>query len=180
MSQKLERFHKYLHLYQKLVKANAENFVDENLAEDVAQETYLKMYQHLDYLEDDRVKNWLIVVSGNIAKDYLKKGGSTFVECVDPTNLNTEMEGRFPSAEEYYEELERRKAARDLYGTACNLLYEKNPDWYYIMIDSRELEMTSTEIAKVLKITPANVDVMRHRARAFLRKELGKQYKELF
>ena len=180
MSQKLERFHKYLRLYQKLVKANAGNFVDEKLAEDVTQETYIKMYEHLDYLEDERVKNWLIVVSGNIAKDYLKKGGNAFTESMDPNDLQKEMDGRAPSAEESYEEIEKQKAALELYRTACNLLYEKNPNWYFIMIDSRELGMTSAQIAEVLNTTAANVDVMRSRAREFLRKKLGDEYKSLF
>lgn len=180
MSQKLERFHKYLNLYQKLVKANAGNFVDEKLAEDVTQETYIKMYEHLDYLEDDRVKNWLIVVSGNIAKDYLKKGGNVFVESMAPNNLLTEMEDRTPSAEESFEEQEKQKAALELYRTACNLLYEKNPNWYFIMIDSRELGMTSAQIAEVLNTTVANVDVMRSRAREFLRKKLGDKFNDLF
>ena len=75
MSQKLEKFHKYLELYQSLVKVNAGKFVDDQLAEDVVQETFLKMYERLDYLKDDTVKQWLIVVSGNIAKDYIRKGG---------------------------------------------------------------------------------------------------------
>ena len=45
MSQKLEKFHKYLNLYQKLIKKNAGQFVDGQLAEDVAQETFIKMYE---------------------------------------------------------------------------------------------------------------------------------------
>ena len=67
MSQKLEKFHKYLELYQNLVKVNAGKFVDDQLAEDVAQETFLKMLDRLDYLKDETVKEWLTVVSRNTA-----------------------------------------------------------------------------------------------------------------
>ena len=109
MSQKLERFHKYLNLYQKLVKANAGNFVDDQLAEDVAQETFIKMYEHLDVLKDETVKQWLIVVSGNIAKDYLKKGGSLQIESMNPSDLMVQMEGRADSAEESFEKQEKEK-----------------------------------------------------------------------
>lgn len=43
MNQKLEKFHRYMNLYQQLVKVNAGRFVGEQLSEDVAQETFIKM-----------------------------------------------------------------------------------------------------------------------------------------
>ena len=180
MSQKLERFEVYLQKYEKLVVANAGNYVDDQLAEDVAQDTFLKMYEHLDYLEDDKIKSWLIVVSGNIAKDYLKKGGKYKAESMDPVDLQFQMEARYESAEESFERSEKQKAARHLLWTALNLLYEKNPNWYYIMLDSYALGMTSREIANVLDTTPGNVDVMKARARAYLKKKLGKDCQDFF
>ena len=180
MSQKLERFHKYLNLYQKLVKVNAGKFVDEQLAEDVAQETFLKMYEHLDYLEDDMVKNWLVVVSGNIAKDYIRKGGKYETDEIEPVTLAESMDECVESAEESYENSIKKKAAFDLLRTALLLLYEKNPIWYYVILDSCYLGMSSAEISKVLHITPGNVDVIKSRARTYLRKKLGKEFSDYF
>ena len=180
MSQKLDKFQRYLHQYQKLIMVNAGNFVDDQLAEDVTQETLMKMFQHIDYLEDNMVKQWLIVVSGNIAKDYLKKGGKYKAEFMDPVDLQFQMEARYESAEESFERSEKQKAARHLLWTALNLLYEKNPNWYYIMLDSYALGMTSREIANVLDTTPGNVDVMKARARAYLKKKLGKDCQDFF
>ena len=180
MSQKLEKFHKYLNLYQKLVKVNAGKFVDEQLAEDVAQETFLKMYERLDYLKDDTVKQWLIVVSGNIAKDYVRKGGQYETSSMEPEILMAHMEQRVESAEESYENDEKHKAVLELLRTACELLYDKNPNWYYVMLDSYYMGMSSAEIAEMLKTTTGNVDVMKSRARNYLRKKLGKQCYEFF
>ncbi len=180
MSQKLEKFHKYLNLYQKLVKVNAGKFVDEQLAEDVAQETFLKMYERLDYLKDDTVKQWLIVVSGNIAKDYVRKGGQYETSSMEPEILMAHMEQRVESAEESYENDEKHKAVLELLRTACELLYDKNPNWYYVMLDSYYMGMSSAEIAEMLKTTTGNVDVMKSRARSYLRKKLGKQCYEFF
>lgn len=95
MSQKLDKFQRYLHLYQKMIVANAGNFVDDQLVEDVTQDTLMKMFQHIDYLEDNMVKQWLIVVSGNIAKDYIKKGGKYKSESMDPIELQIQMEERY-------------------------------------------------------------------------------------
>lgn len=180
MSQKRERFESYLQSYEKLVVANAGNYVDDQLAEDVAQDTFLKMYEHLDYLEDDKIKSWLIVVSGNIAKDYLKRGGKNKAEVMDPIDLEIQMEERFQSAEECFEKDEKRKAALKLLRTACSLLFDKNPIWYYIMIDSCMLGMTSAQIGKVLDLKPGTVDVMKNRARSYLKKKLGKEFRDYF
>ncbi len=180
MSQKLTRFESYLQKYEKLVVANASNFVDDQLAEDVTQDTFLKMYEHLDYLEDDKIKSWLIVVSGNIAKDYLKKGGKYKAEVMDPIDLEIQMEERFQSAESCFEKNEKRKAALNLLRTACDLLYEKNPYWYFIMLDSCMLGMSSAEIGEFLNLKPGNVDVMKNRARSYLKKKLGKEFQDYF
>lgn len=180
MSQKLEKFHKYLNLYQKLVKVNAGNFVGDQLAEDVAQETFLKMYKHLDYLSDDMVKQWLIVVSGNIAKDYIRKGGKYETDSMEPTTMESQIEERFESAEESYEKSIKQKAALELLRTALNILYEKNPNWYFVILDSCYLGMSSAEIAAVFQTTPGNIDVIKSRARNYLRKELGKEINDYF
>ena len=73
MNQILERFNSYVNRYQKLIMVNAEKFVDHQTAEDVSQDTFLKMLQHMEYLDESTVKQWLIGVSRNIAKEYLKK-----------------------------------------------------------------------------------------------------------
>lgn len=180
MSQKLEKFHKYLKLYQKLVKVNAGKFVDDQLAEDVVQETFLKMYERMDYLKDETVKNWLIVVSGNIAKDYTRKGGKYETNVMEEEILMTHLDRSVESAEECYEKDEKYQAARELLRTACDLLYEKNPNWYYVMLDSCYMGMSSAEIAVMYHTTSSNIDVMKSRARKYLRKKLGKQYYDFF
>lgn len=180
MNEKLDKFHRYLNLYQKLVKRNADNFVDEQFSEDVVQETFMKMFQHLDYLEDDMVKQWLVVVSGNIAKDYLRKGGKYEIYSTSPELLEGYLDGHCESAEECFEKAHKQQIAVRLCRTVCNLLYEKNPNWYYIMIDSYLLGMTSEQIGKVLNLSTGNVDVIKTRARDYLRKKLGKEYYDFF
>lgn len=180
MSQKLDKFHKYLNLYEKLVKKNAGNFVDEKTAEDVVQDTFLKMYENLDYLQDEKVKPWLIIVSGNIAKDYRKKGGHYDVQSISPEDMAEYMEQSYESAEKCYERECEKQAASRLCETACDLLHEKNPVWYEVILDTYFLEMSSAQIGDKLGISKGNVDVIKHRARTYLRRKLGKEYQELF
>lgn len=180
MSQKLDKFDKYLALYGKLVKRNAARYVEEHVAEDIVQETFIKMYQHLAYLEDDMVKQWLLIVSGNIAKDYLRKGGQYEVHSMEPDELAMKIEQCYESAEESFEKSDKQKAAGKLLRTACSLLYEKNPKWYYVMLDSCMLGMSSEEIGIVFGTSAGNVDVMKVRARAYLKQKLAKEYYDFF
>ena len=180
MSERLDRFHLYLQKYEKLVTTNAGNFVAEQWVEDVTQETFLRMYEHLDSLKDETVMDWLVVVSGNIAKDYTKKGGKRKAESMEMTDIEFHMEECALSAEETFEIEEKQKAARELLRTAWELLYEKNPIWYYVMVDAYMFGMTSAEIGKALDITAGHVDVIKTRARKYLRKVLGKKIQDYF
>ena len=157
-----------------------EKYVGNYLAEDVAQETFFAMYQRMDYLDDATVKQWLLAVSGNIAKDYLKKGGSVDIYPMEPGDIMEYVEGEERSAEDIAEKREEQKAAVRLCRTAFELLYQKNPDWYYVVLDSYLLDMSSKQIAEVLKTSVTHVDVMKHRAKTYLRKKLGGEYREFF
>lgn len=179
MSQELDRFTKYVNLYQKLVIANAKKIVDHQTAEDVAQETFLKMLDRLDYLKDETVKEWLTVVSRNTALDYAKKGGNVSIYPMAPEIVVECIGKTYVSAEECFEKEAEQKAVLDLIGTAHRLLYEKNPKWSYILIDSRIAGMSSAQIAKTMGMTTCNVDAIKSRARAYLRKKLGKEYYQL-
>ena len=179
MNQILERFNSYVNRYQKLIMVNAEKFVDHQTAEDVSQDTFLKMLQHMEYLDDSTIKQWLIVVSGNIAKDYLKKMDRTELHTIDILEQEMLHEQMCDSAEHCFEQEEKRKAANRLLETACQLLYEKNPLWCFVLIDCGILGLKSSEIAKALNLTTGNVDVIRSRARKYLKKHLGKDFSDI-
>ena len=98
---------------------------------------------------------------------------------MEPLEMAEHMVGTFESAEECFEKEEEQKAVLDLIWAAYNLLYDKNPKWSYILIDSRIAGMNSAQIAEVMNTTTSNVDAIKSRARAYLRKKLGKEYYEL-
>lgn len=177
MSHKQERFEKYLDMYEKMVLKNVIGYVGYHAAQDIAQETFLKMFLYLDYLCDEKVKPWLLVVSVNIAKNYLKKmeDTETLMAVATKSALNDEI--HVESVEDYSV---TKEAAHELLRTAFELLYEKNPVWYDVMLDSYILEMSSKEISVMLNLTVANVDVIKLRARKYLSKMLGNRYRELF
>ena len=179
MSQKLNRFHLYMAEYECLVTTIARQYVDEHLVEDVAQETFERMYFHLDHLDDDRIANWLAVVSGNVAKDYIRKGGESRTDYVTMQEMELLLEERYDSAEQSFETEEKRKAAGKLIQTAWELLYKKNPKWYYVMVDACTLGMSSAEIGRTMGMSANHVDATKSRARSYLRKKLGDEFHDL-
>lgn len=174
MSQKLERFQKYLNMYESMVLKNVSHYVGYDTAQDLSQETFLKMYLYIDYLDDWKVKPWLLVVSQNIALNYMKQLEPT-EKMPEESELTKEVYGG--SLEE---STVNKEAAHELLRTAFQLLYAKNPIWYEIMLDFYILEMSSKEIAEILNMSAANVDVTKLRARKYLSKILGERYHELF
>ena len=163
-------------MYEKMVLKNASHQLGYFYAQDVAQETFLKLYEYLDYLEDRKVKPWLLVVSQNMIKNVQKK--------LDPAELMSDCEEEDKAEDALMESAEdyciKKEAAHELLRTAFELLYEKNPVWYEIMLDTYILEMSSKEVASVLHLTVTNVDVIKLRAKKFLNKKLGKKYHQLF
>ena len=62
--------------YRKIVIRNAYLFVkDYYIAEDICQETFIRLERNLGTVPPEKVKGWLLCVSERLAIDYLRKGG---------------------------------------------------------------------------------------------------------
>ena len=75
MKEKDHRLDDYFKCYGDITFQNICLFVDYHTAEDICQETFLRLAENLDSVNSKMVKAWLIVVSERLAKDHLKKGG---------------------------------------------------------------------------------------------------------
>ncbi|MBI2931293.1 MAG: sigma-70 family RNA polymerase sigma factor [Planctomycetes bacterium] len=67
-------FERFVHEHQRMVHAIARQYVkDEHVAEDVAQEAFLRAHRSFDGLRDpSRVKTWLYSLTRNAAIDWLR------------------------------------------------------------------------------------------------------------
>ena len=76
MDYERENFKEIYLKYHKLIKKIAYDHIhDYNVAQDICQETFIRLYDFEGYMPEEKIKSWLIVVAANIAKDMLKKGG---------------------------------------------------------------------------------------------------------
>ena len=175
MNRNVEKFQRYMEKYHRLIAWNVKKYAESALKEDIVQETLAKMYEHIEYLNDDNIFPWLMTVSRNLAIDYKKKGGRFSGKIVPLEDIREELEKeQYPkSAEEAIGENWEMEELRMFLKKAGDLLYRKNPKWYFILIDAVLLGMSSKEMAESLGMNVVNVDTMRCRARKYMKKHLG-------
>ncbi|NNE10591.1 MAG: sigma-70 family RNA polymerase sigma factor, partial [Gemmatimonadetes bacterium] len=75
---------------------------DEDAAEDLLQETYLRIQKNLDRLEDeDRIVSWVYRIARNLIHDHYRTGGRTdYVAPADLERLESATGGRSGSDED--------------------------------------------------------------------------------
>lgn len=154
--------------YKDMVIRNACLYVNDfHAAEDIAQETFLRLGEHISEVPPEKRGRWLLRVSGNMAKDYRKKGGKYKT---------------IPGLEEWREEADReadncfdlsvlleRKETRRETAELLRRLAEKNPGWFQTIWMSYFEEMDNRSIAKELGISSILVSQWKRRAKKWLR-----------
>jgi RNA polymerase sigma-70 factor (ECF subfamily) len=128
---------------------------DRGEAEDVAQESYLKLWQHIDDIDDDRAKLWLLKVTRNGCIDRLRKKRQA--SNVSETALEIVDKSKGPAGTLAHEQLS--KWLKD----AIELLQEP----YRSLIVLRDVQQKSYgDVAVDLSLSLSQVKVYLHRARA--------------
>jgi len=72
--QKMDRFERHLERYRKPIYNYVVRLIgDSSTAEDIAQETFLRLFTELDRIRDKTVSAWLYRVARNLVTDYIRK-----------------------------------------------------------------------------------------------------------
>jgi RNA polymerase sigma-70 factor (ECF subfamily) len=148
---------------------------DRELAEDLAQDTFVKVLNHIDrYRPEFKLSSWLFKIANNVAIDHLRKrqlptvsmDGSphaSTAEAVEATTLQIA-----DNQESALEEME----SRELGGAIEKAIADLRPE-YRACIMLRHVEDRSyEEIAATLDLPLGTVKTYIHRARHELRKAL--------
>lgn len=148
---------------------------DYHLAEDICQETFLKLYAYRDCLEEARVKPWLLVVAANLVRDHFRKGGK-YQEILG----NEEEAAADPSLQEncidaYLDQL----GQKELRNRVLEGLRQKNPDWYEVFILAEYLGIPRKRIAARRGIALSTVDAYIKKSRKWMRQQYKKDYEQL-
>jgi RNA polymerase sigma-70 factor (ECF subfamily) len=148
---------------------------DRELAEDLAQDTFIKVLNHIDrYRPEFKLSSWLFKIANNVAIDHLRRrtldtvsiDGSPHAQTADAIEATSiEVAGDQESA---LDELEAREM-----GTAIERAIASLRPEYRSCIMLRHVEGRSyEEIAATLDLPLGTVKTYIHRARHELRKAL--------
>lgn len=155
-------FDKLVQRYSNIVYGTAYNKLsDFHLAEDIAQEVFLKAYLHIDSLkEPDKVGNWLYSITVTTCIDWLRKNKNTLLD----------IEGLETSASN--EITEERVLQNELRSETWKVLNSLPASSKLITILYYMSGYKAKDIAEILNLTVAAVESRLHRIKQKLRKEM--------
>ena len=171
-----ERFQELYRKYGKLVLKAAYNKVQDYYeAQDICQDTFIKMFRSLDLLRpDEDIKYWLLTVAANAARDVMKKGGKYAGRSV-PLETEAESESNSKRSADFLDDLLKK----ELCGRILEELRTVSKDQYEIVLYVCCLQMSVGEAAKRLGISYEKASMRLHRARAWIRVNYQEEYQEL-
>jgi RNA polymerase sigma-70 factor, ECF subfamily len=151
------------------------HFIGESEAEDLAQETFIKVHQALNNLRDEsQLSTWIYRIATNTALDRLRSPSfqrvveTSLSENLDESKIADKVicaEGKKPLIEQQLIRKEMNDCIRGY--------IEKLPENCRIALILSEFEgLQNKEIAGILGITLGAVKIRLHRAREMLKKEL--------
>lgn len=173
----VEIFHHKLFRYTLLTCGQRED------AEDVAQETLLKVFESLNQLrEPERIKPWVFTIARNVC--YMKRRKSIFApeEEISLDQLMPSFSGNGHERKLEIADWSQLPETQAMNGELRSVLHEaihELPELYRSTLLLRDLEgLTTEETAEILGVGTDAVKTRLHRARLMMRKKLDKQLNE--
>lgn len=165
MDKKNHQLDDFFRKYRNIVIKNAYLYVkDYHAAEDICQETFIRLGENLDRVEPEKVKRWLLRVSEHLAIDYLRKGGNNKVSVGLDGIKEFSADRRYSDLSALLEEREEQ----ELKTAALIRLRREKPIWYDTMLMSYVEEMDNHAIGNELGVKASLVSKWKERARRWL------------
>ena len=166
---KVSDFDRIYQKYVDLVHYAAYSMVrDYHLAQDVCQDVFIKVYRAIEGLDEESIKGWLLVVTRLTSIDTLRKRTRR-------REANPETDEAPFCEDRILDDYLLKEFTSQLFVA----LYEKNQEWYEIVMKLDVEDAPAAEVARELGVSVNHLRVKHHRARAWLRKEFGSELKEL-
>lgn len=152
----------YDQYYQKVRKFILHTVRNEWVADDLVQETFIKINHNLENLRDTaRLQAWIFRIAHNVCRDYFRQQGKN----ANPGLAEISGEPAAAKAPTTQKELEQGQMRKCVFGLV-NFLPESLRS---VIILSDISEFSQREIAEILGITSENVKIRLHRARKKLK-----------
>ena len=141
-------------------------------ADDIAQETMVKLYLNMDALDEDRVEGWVRVAARNLGIDYQRKAQRFDWNELDEDLRAEEMEVPVLLDEEKQERIRFFREVMDA-------LKDHDESGYYITREIKVNERPEKEVASDMGITIGNLRVKMTRTKQWLCRHFADKAKEM-
>lgn len=158
---------------------------DFEIAEDIMQETFLKLFMIMEQSNQIRnIESWLFVTAKRQAINYCKKIVKWEVRSEELVSADNgakplEYEPLCESAEEEYLEKFTNRQKATFHDRVMTGLFEKNKRWHDALLLDAHMEIPQKKAAKIMNMSLNAYQVMLHRAREWIRETYGVEYEEL-
>ncbi len=133
-------------------------------ATEIAQETFLKAYQHLDRFDESRpFEVWVLTIARNLCLDLLRRRGKVTTEDLDDHSYS--LPSQEPNAEDAAIATQQRRSLEDALAT-LSVEDREVLALYYVQ------RRTTKEIAQVIGVAPGTIMARLFRAREKLRQRM--------
>lgn len=172
-------------LFERLYAENADVVLkaamkytrEEELAQDVMQDTFMKLYIHLDEIEETYVRGWLLTIARNQAINCVKKRRREIVE--EDIVLVSDLRAHVRDLEEEILEKEREESMQELKEQIFDAMYRENPRWYKAAMLGYCTGKPQKQVAEEMNISLEGLHSMLYRARSWVRKKYGEQFRSV-
>ena len=151
--------------YKNLVLKVAYIYSGDNYdaAEDITQDTFLKLYIGFEELKDGNVSAWLYTTAKNSALNFNKK-------------FKREV---LSEDDELYKKKEEVLYKKQFHEKIMAALSKKNPRWYEAIILVYYMDIPQVKVAEIMEIRKEVLHALLHRAKKWIRKKFGAEYEEM-
>lgn len=174
MDNKNTMFEMYFRRYKNLViRAVMKKSQDYQLAQEICQQVFCSFYFHIEEIDEDLVKVWLMKTTRNALVDYLRKP-STRNEVVLASDLHEEGNTLAYTTADCCED---KVINQDLTGRILREVKAANESWYEVLLLICVYGMSREETAERLRISDQVLRARLYRARKFVREKFGDEYR---
>ena len=124
-------------------------------AEDITQDTFLKLYMGYDSMKKKNISSWLFTTAKNAALNYRKKHSREIFE------------------------IDENWDSEELHEKIFTNLMEKNERWYDAIVLVYYMEMPQAKAAELMGIRLEVLHSLLHRAKKWIKKKYGTEYEEM-
>ena len=170
-----EIYEKYKNLVLKVAYIYSGNNYD--VAEDITQDTFLKLYTGFEDFKREKTASWLYTVAKNAAINYRKKNEGMVSIDDEDNGLNNTLSTE--SIEDSYLEREHAADTEELHDRILSDLMEKNPRWHDAVLLSYYMDIPQERVAEMMGVRLGVLHSILHRAKVWIRKTYGVEYEEM-